>query len=142
MTVLLLASCSNLTSEVSSPGPQTWFQIGPNYTALLNDSHPSTLVVNVTYFTQPQLLTWKHNGSVIDIDADPRISVSEMGWLYFSSVAMSDSGIYTLEASNGAQCQISQFDISIKCKFLITDYWIGPTQGMQLSLAITRWLLK
>ena len=105
--------------EVSSPGPQTWFQIGPNYTALLNDSHPSSLVINVTYDTQPQLLTWKHNGGALDVDGNPRISVSEPGWLLFNPVEISDVGVYTLMAVSGAQCQSSPFNIFIECMLVV-----------------------
>lgn len=108
---MILASCSNSTGS----GSHTWFYIEQNYTAILNESHASSLLVSVAYDVQPQLLLWKRNGSTLNLDTSPRISIPELGMLIFNEVQLSDAGYYTLTATNGAQCQSKQILVLVEC---------------------------
>lgn len=123
---LVSAACSDMRSSLSSsflandtlPLLLTYDEL--NYTAVLNESHPSTMLVGVSYEAIgmiPQFLFWKHNGQPIGATEDPRIAIMEGGSLEITDVRPSDAGFYRVVASNGAQCQSVRFTVFVQCEW-------------------------
>lgn len=112
-----IASCDNQPSGTSHTGRNSWFYTEKNYTFVFDGSQTSSLFINVSYSIQPQLLIWKHNGSILDF-------YSGQEQLLFHPVVPSDAGHYAITASSGAQCQTGRFIVLVECEYKFAEVFL------------------
>ena len=106
------------TSGHSQQNPLLYFpQL--NFSPILEESNPSVLHINVTYIpsgVKPPFLLWQHNGDYLDTENVSRYTLSSEGGLTVSSIKPTDSGQYTVIASNGEICQSVHFNVYVECE--------------------------